>query len=219
MAICHDPPANFYLPSSSHAGPSAAPTAPAYPAPVAPVYQAPASHYVAYQSPPKESMPALYHETTFDPTEPLDYVMDDAEPRAASPRDVDMQGPYVPDTPSSGESDGLPFHPKYVDIPGLEAMSHAELAAWRRDDPRAPAMYGSQPTSAECTRPVSPSSSDSASLHRRTSAEGHYTKVIHPATPEDISNVAPTYGPPAVSSGRSPRSPFGGLQPLTPIVT
>src|SRR5947208_354588 len=129
---CHDPPANFYFPPSSHAGPSAAPAAPAHPAPVAPVYQAPASHHVAYQSPPRESMPPLYHSTTYHPTEPLDYVMEDAEPRAASPRDMDMQGPYVPSTPSPatllpGESDGLPFHPKYTDPLGLENMSPTNL--------------------------------------------------------------------------------------------
>jgi hypothetical protein len=89
--------------------------------------------------------------------------MEDAEPGAASPRDMDMQGPLMPKTPSL-DSDGLLFHPKYLDIPGLEAMSHAELAAWRRNDPHAPAMYGSQPTSVGHMRPVSPSSSDSASL-------------------------------------------------------
>src|SRR5947208_4064210 len=95
-ASCHDPPANFYFPPSSHAGPSAdtaAPADPAYPARGAPLYQTPASHHVAYQSPPKESMPALYHETTFHSDEPLDHVMEDAEPRAASPRDMNMQRP------------------------------------------------------------------------------------------------------------------------------
>jgi hypothetical protein len=169
-------------------------------------------------------MPALYHSTTFATTEPCDYVMGDPEP--GSPRDLDMQGPFVPDTPSSGsthlsagESDGLPFHPKYGNVPGLEAMSHAELAAWRRDDPRAPAMYGSQPTSAGHTHPVSPSSSDSASLRRRTSAEGHYTPVTRQVTPEDISDVAPAHGASATSSGRSSRAALGGLQPLTPLIT
>jgi hypothetical protein len=164
-------------------------------------------------------MPPLYHQTTYHSTEPLDHVMEDVEHRAASPRDMDMQRPYVPDTPSSGESDGLPFHPKYVGTPELKVMSHAELTAWRRNDPHAPAMYGSQPMSAGHTRPVSPSSSNSALLRRRTSAEGHYTPVTHQVTPEDIPDVAPTHGPSAASSGRSPRSPFGGLQPLTPLVT
>jgi hypothetical protein len=171
-------------------------------------------------------MPPLYHQMTFHSTEPLDYVMDDAEPGAVSPRDVDMQRPTMPSTPSSGsthlssgESDGLPFHPKYGNVPGLEAMSHAELAAWRRDNPRAPAMYGSQPTSAGHTRPVSLSSSDSASLRRRTSAEGHYTPVTRQVTPEDIPDVAPAHGTPATSSGRSSRAALGGLQPLTPLIT
>lgn len=169
-------------------------------------------------------MPALYHETTFHSTEPLDYVMDDAEPRAVSPRDMDMQGPYVPDTSppttlSPGESDGLPFHPKYVSTLGLEGMSHAELAAWRRNDPRAPAMYGSQPTSAGHTCPISPSSSDSASLRRRISAEGQYTPITRQVTPEDIPNGAPAHGTPATSSGRSSRAALGGLQPLTPLIT
>jgi hypothetical protein len=169
-------------------------------------------------------MPPLYDQTTFHSAEPLDHVMGDIEPRAASPRDMDMQGPPMPNAPSPvtllpGESDGLPFHPKYTGTLELEAMSHAELAAWCRNDPRAPAIYGSQPTSAGHTRPVSPSSSDSASLRRRTLAEGHYTPVTHQVTPEDISDVAPVYGTPAASSGCSPRSPFGGLQPLTPLVT
>jgi hypothetical protein len=169
-------------------------------------------------------MPVLYHETTFASTELPDYIMGDPEPRAVG--DVDMQGPLVPNTPSSGsthlssgESDGLPFHPKYGNVPGLEAMSHAELAAWRRDDPRAPAMYGSQPTSAGHTRPVSPSSSDSASIRRRVSAEGQYTPVTRQVTPEDIPDVAPTHGTPATSSGRSSRAALGGLQPLTPLIT
>jgi hypothetical protein len=157
-------------------------------------------------------MPPLYHQTTFDSTEPLDYVMDNAEPGATSPRDMDMQGPPMPDTPSSGESDGLPFHPKYGNIPGLEAMSRAELAAWRRDDPRAPAMYGSQPTSAGHTRPVSPSSSDSAPLCRRVLAEGQYTPITRQVTPEDIPDVAPTYGLPATSSGHSSHAALRGLQ-------
>jgi hypothetical protein len=145
--------------------------------------------------------------------------MDDIEPRAASPRDMDMQGPYVPDTPSPGESDGLPFHPKYTDTPGLEVMSYAELAAWRRDDPRTPTMYGSQPTSAGHTRPVSSSSSDRASLRRRTSAKGHYTPVTRQVTPEGIPDVALTHGPSTTSSGCSSHTALGGLQPLTPLVT
>jgi hypothetical protein len=133
---CHDPPPNFLFSPSPHAGPSAAPAAPAYPAPVAPVYQAPASHHVAYQSPPKESMPPLYHETTFHSDESPDHVMEDAEPGAASPRDVDMQRPSMPSTPSSdpssvplsaGESDGLPFHPRHRWAPHLETMSPAEF--------------------------------------------------------------------------------------------
>jgi hypothetical protein len=80
-------------------------------------------------------------------------------------------------------------------------------------------MYGSQPTSAGHTRPISPSSSDSASLHRRTSAEGHYTPVTRQDTSEDIPDVAPAHGAPATSSGRSSRAALGGLQPLTPLVT
>jgi hypothetical protein len=164
-------------------------------------------------------MPPLYHQMTFDTVESPDHVMEDIELGAASPGDVDMQRPHVPNTPSSGESDRLPFHPKYVGIPGLEVMSHAELAAWRRDDPHAPAMYGSQPVSAGHTRPISPSSSDSASLHCQTSAKGHYTPVTRQATPEDLSDVAPTHGPSTTSSGRSSRAALGGLQPLTPLIT
>jgi hypothetical protein len=108
---------------------------------------------------------------TYYTVEPLDHVMEDVEPEAASPGDVDMQGSTMPKT-SSPDSDGLPFHPKYVDIPGLEAMSPSELRAWRRNDSHTPAMYGSQPTTAGHTCPVSPSSSDSASLHHQISAKG-----------------------------------------------
>jgi hypothetical protein len=120
---------------------------------------------------------------------------------------------------SSPDSNGLPFHPKYVGTPGLEVMSHAELTAWRRNDPHAPAMYGSQPTSAGHTRPISPSSSNSALLRHRISAEGRYTPITCQVTPEETLDVVPTHGPPAASSGCSPCSPFGGLQPLTPLVT
>jgi hypothetical protein len=132
---CHDPPSNFLFPPLSHAGPSAAPAAPAYPAPIAPVYNALASHHVTYQSPPKESMPPLYDQMTFDSIEDPDHVMDDIEPGAASPRDVDMQRPSVPSTPSSvplssGESDGLPFHPRYRWAPHLETMSPTEFQGW-----------------------------------------------------------------------------------------
>jgi hypothetical protein len=124
----------------------------------------------------------------------------------------------MPKAPSP-DSDRLPFHPKYRDILGLEAMSPEELTGWLRNDPHTPAMYGSQPMSAGHTCPVSPSSSDSASLHRRTLAEGHYTPITHQVTLEDIPDMAPADGLPAASSGCSPRSPFGGLLPLTPLVT
>jgi hypothetical protein len=77
-------------------------------------------------------MPPLYHEMTFDTTEPLDHIMEDIEPGAASPRDVDMQRPSMPSTPSSvplsaGESDGLPFHPKHSWVPHLETISPGEF--------------------------------------------------------------------------------------------
>jgi hypothetical protein len=121
-------------------------------------------------------------------------------------------------TPSP-DSDGLPFHPKYLDAPGLEAMSLVELRAWLCNNSHALAMYGSQPMSAGHTRPVSPLSSNSASLCCRISAEGRYTPITHQVTPEETSAVAPADGPPAASSGHSPRSPFGGLQPLTSLVT
>jgi hypothetical protein len=155
---------------------------------------------------------------TYYTVEPLDHVMEDVEPRAASPRDVDMQRSTMPKTPSP-DSDGLPFHPKYLDIPGLKAMSHTELAAWRRNDPHAPAMYESQPTLAGHTRPISPSSSNSALLRHRILAEGRYTPITRQVTPEETPDVAPAHGMPAASSGRSPCSPLGSLQPFTPLVT
>jgi hypothetical protein len=139
--------------------------------------------------------------------------MEDVKPRAASPRDVDMQGTPMPKTPSP-DSDGLPFHPKYVKVPGYKAMSLAELKAWLRNDPCAPPMYESQPTTAGHTRPISPSSSDSASLYRQILVEGQYTPITRQVTPEETPAVAP-----AASSGRSPRSPLRGLLPLTPLVT
>jgi hypothetical protein len=120
-------------------------------------------------------------------------------------------------TPSP-DSDGLPFHPKYVEVPGYEAMSPLELRAWLCNDPHAPAMYGSQPMSAGHTCPISPSSSDSASLRRRTLAKGHYTPVTCQVTPEDIPDVAPADGPPAASNRSSPRSPLRGILPFTPLV-
>src|SRR5947208_5569883 len=99
---CHDPASKFFIPPPTYAGPSTTPAAPAYPAPAAPAPLA-QSHHVAYQSPPTSSMPPLYDQTTYDSVEPLDHIIEDAEPRAASPRDTDMQGPHVPDTPSPGE--------------------------------------------------------------------------------------------------------------------
>jgi hypothetical protein len=84
-------------------------------------------------------------------------------------------------------------------------------------------MYGSQPTSSGRTRPVSPSSSDSAPLHRRITPEGSYSPITRPATlapaPEETQHMAPAHGAPAASNRSSPHPPFGGLQPLTPLIT
>jgi hypothetical protein len=133
-----------------------------------------------------------------------------------------MQGPLVQKTPSL-DSDRLPFHPKYLHAPGYKVMSQEEFRQWLRSDPRTPPMYRSQPVSSGGTRPVSPSSSNSAALHPRLSTEGHYTPITHPATPEvtrqRTSEVMPTIGLPLASSGHSPRSPFRGLLSLTPLVT
>jgi hypothetical protein len=144
--------------------------------------------------------------------------MEDVEPGATSPRDMDMQGPLMPKTPSP-DSDGLPFYPKYVEVPGYEAMSPPELRAWLRNDPHTPAMYSSQPTLAGHTRPVSPSSSNSASLHHRILAKGQYTPITCQVTLEETSDVVPGDGPPAASNRSSPRPPFGGILSLTPLVT
>jgi hypothetical protein len=78
--------------------------------------------------------------------EPLDHVMEDIEPGAASLRDVDMQRPFMPKTPSP-DSGRLPFHPKNLRAPEHKVMSSGEFRAWLRSDPLAPPMYGSQPTS------------------------------------------------------------------------
>src|SRR5947208_7511852 len=114
-----------------------------------------------------------------------------------------MQRPSVPSTPSTnpksiplseGESDGLPFHPRHRWAPHLETMSHDEFRGWLRSDPLAPPMYRSQPTSSGRTRPVSPSSSDSAPLRRRITPEGSYSPITRPATPapEEAQHVPPT---------------------------
>src|SRR5947208_10004718 len=101
-------------------------------------------------------------------------------------------------------------------------MSPAEFRGWLRSDPLAPPMYGSQPSSGGRTRPVSPSSSDSAPLRRRITPEGSYSPITRPATPapapEETPVVAPAHGTPATGSGRSPRHPFGSLLPLTPVL-
>jgi hypothetical protein len=124
----------------------------------------------------------------------------------------------MPKTPSP-DSNGLPFHPKYIWAPGLKTMSPREFRGWLRSDPLALPLYGSQPTSSGGTQPVSPSLSDSALLCRRISAKGHYTLITHQVTPEETLEVALADGPPAASSRCSPCSPFGGLLPLTPLVT
>jgi hypothetical protein len=144
-----------------------------------------------------------------------------------------MQRPSMPSTPSSGpssiplsagESDGLPFHPQHCWAPHLETMSPAEFRGWLRSDPLAPPMYGSQPTSSGRTRPVSPTSSDSAPLRRRITPEGSYSLITRPATPappsEETQQVAPAHGAPAAGSGSSPRPIIRRhLQSLTPLVT
>src|SRR5947208_8823365 len=84
-------------------------------------------------------------------------------------------------------------------------------------------MSGSQPTSSGRTRPVSPSSSDSAPLRHQITPEGSYSPITCPATPapapEETPVVAPAHGAPAASSRSSPHHPLGGLLPLTPLVT
>jgi hypothetical protein len=133
-----------------------------------------------------------------------------------------MQGPLMLKTPSP-DSDGLPFHPKYLDKPGYEVMSHEEFRAWLHNNPCAPPMYRSQPVSTGSTRPVSLSSSDSAPLHRRLLAKGQYQEVTQEGTPkvtqQGTPEVVPMIGSPPVSRGHSPCSPLGGLLPLTPLFT
>jgi hypothetical protein len=102
-------------------------------------------------------------------------------------------------------------------------MSPTEFQGWLHSDPLAPTLYGSQPTSSGRTRLVSPSSSDSAPLRCQITPEGSYSPITCPATlapaQEDIPHMAPADGLPAASSRCSPCSPFGGLLPLTPLVT
>src|SRR5947208_10173476 len=84
-------------------------------------------------------------------------------------------------------------------------------------------MYGSQPTSGGRTRPVSPSSSNSAPLRHWITPEGSYSPITRPTTPapapEEAQHMAPAHGAPATSNRSSPRPPLRGLQPLTPLVT
>jgi hypothetical protein len=109
-ALYHDPPSKFFIPPLSYAGPSIPPAAPA---PLAHIHHA---HYYELAQPPAipaSSTTPFYDHMTYYTIEPLDHVMEDVEPGAASPRDVDMQGPLMPKT-LSPDSDGLPFYPKYV---------------------------------------------------------------------------------------------------------
>ena len=123
-----------------------------------------------------------------------------------------------------GESDGLPFHPRHSWAPHLETMSSEEFRGWLRSDPLAPPMYRSQPTSGGRTRPVSPTSSDSAPLHRRITPEGSYSPITCPTTPapapEETQQVAPTHDASTAGNRSSPRAIIRShLQPLTPLVT
>jgi hypothetical protein len=101
-------------------------------------------------------------------------------------------------------------------------MSPTEFRGWLHSDPLAPPLYGSQPTSSGCTRPVSPSSSDSAPLRRQITPKGSYSPITCPTTPtpapEEVQHVAPAHGVPAASSRSSPCHPFRSLLPLTPIL-
>jgi hypothetical protein len=117
----------------------------------------------------------------------------------------------MPHTPSP-DSDGLPFHPKYLNVEGYEAMSPRELQQWLHDDPCTPLMYGSQPTSAGGTRPVSPSAPDSpiAPVRRQLTTEGQYKPITCQAMPE---------GTPGPSRGCSPHSPLGALPHFTPLLS
>jgi hypothetical protein len=150
--MCYDP-SKFLSPPPPLSGPSAASAAPA---PLAQTHHVHPTHYTPAQPP---FQPLSYGQTTnpfhdshtfYYTTEPLDHIMEDVEPRAASPGDVDMQGPLMLKTPSP-DSDGLPFHPKYLHAPGHETMSHTEFRAWLCSDPHAPPMYGSEPTSSGST--------------------------------------------------------------------
>jgi hypothetical protein len=168
---CHDP-SKFFIPPPPSAGPSVAPSAPA------PLTQ---MHYALIQPPviPASRTLSLHNpQTAYYTVEPPDHIMEDIEPGATTPRDVDMQGPSVPKTPSL-DSNRLPFHPKYLRAPGHEVMSHDEFRAWLRSDPCTPPIYRSEPTSSGSTRLVSPSAPDNpvGLLHRRLSAEGQYTPI------------------------------------------
>jgi hypothetical protein len=148
VLLCYDL-SKFFIPPPSFPGPSAA----AAPAPLAQHHYVHPLHYVtpAQPSVPAEEHLLLYHQydpqTTYYTIEPLDHIMEDVEPGAASPRDMDMQGPTMPKT-LSPDSDGLPFHPKYLWAPGRgDAMSPAEFRRWLCSNLLAPSMHDSQPTS------------------------------------------------------------------------
>jgi hypothetical protein len=90
LPTCHDPPSKFFIPSSSYTGPSTAPAAPAPAAPAAPAYHtpvAPAHHAPVHLHIPEApaSHTPFYDQTTYYTVEPLNHVMEDAEPGAASP--------------------------------------------------------------------------------------------------------------------------------------
>ena len=129
-----------------------------------------------------------------------------------------MQEPPMPHT-KSPDSDRLPFHPKYLNHPGHASMSGDELHLWLHDDPNAPPLLGSQPTSAGNTRPVSPSAPGSpvAPIHHQLSNRGRYQAITREATPEDIQEESTIPIPTIPSRGHSPRSPLSTLLPFTLI--
>jgi hypothetical protein len=143
--------------------------------------------------------------------ESIDHVIEDADQEATGQGDMDMQGPFMLHIPSP-DSDGLPFYPKYLNSEGHEVMSPGEFRAWLYNDPHAPPLYRSQPTSAGSTWPISPSAPDNsvAPICRWLSAEGQYQMVTHQVTPEVTTTS---------SRERSPCSPLGTLMLFTPIFT
>jgi hypothetical protein len=116
---CHNP-AKFIFPPLPLSGPSAA-----APAPLAQNYNVHPTYYAAPAQPPVQLSPLSYYQDTV----PL-HIPETSGYAPNAPKPTrgygDMQGSPMSHT-TSPDSDELPFHPKYLDVPGHKAISPREF--------------------------------------------------------------------------------------------